>query len=180
MFEALRVHAGRRTYGHEVGCARARIAEGSFADGGAELVEERVAYIEAIENALSAQIAVRQYGGRSELIDDFGPTIPDQLQCRAPANALELTTSLRSGALDGVEQPVRAVDPLFVVVYLHAQPTASEWVIGVAAHHDRPSIFDRHQHRTGVRTVVRAGRTYHFQLHGSGRHSLLPVGLQTP
>jgi hypothetical protein len=59
MLETLRIHAGRGTYGHEIGGARTRIAEGPFTYGGAELVEERVAYIKTVEDALGAQVAVR-------------------------------------------------------------------------------------------------------------------------
>src|SRR6202011_121341 len=55
-----------------------------------------------------------------------------------------------------------------------------EWVIGVAPHRYRPSIFDRHQHRTGVWAVMRTCRANHFPSLRSARHSPLPACLCHP
>src|SRR5260370_38117918 len=48
-------------------------------------------------------------------------------------------------------------------------------MLWVASNINRPSIFDGHQHGTGIRTVMRAGRTNHFPSLGSACHSLLPA-----
>src|SRR5258707_1125741 len=40
-------------------------------------------------------------------------------------------------------------------------------MLWVASNINRPSIFDGHQHGTGIRTVMRAGRTNHFPSLGS-------------
>ncbi len=156
ILEALRVHARRGTDGHEIGGARAGVAEGPLADGRAELVEERITDIQAVENAFGAEIAVRQDGGGAELIDDPRPAAPDFVQCRIPGDALEFSASFRPRSLQRIEHPVGTVDPVLVVVDLQAQPAARERVVGIAAHGDRPPILDGHQHCACVGAIVGA------------------------
>ena len=117
---AFRIHAGRGTDGHEVGRARARIAKGPLANSGAKLVEKGIADVEAVEDAFGAEIAVGQDGGRSELIDNLGPATPDCVHRLVPTDTFELAAAFRPRALKRMEQSLRAVDPLLIVVDLHA------------------------------------------------------------
>lgn len=77
MLEAFRIYPGRRPDGHDVARARTGIAEGPFGDGGAELVEESVPHVQAVEYALRTEVAVRQDGGRAILVHNATPTILD-------------------------------------------------------------------------------------------------------
>ena len=61
---------------------------------GAELVKEGVADIEAVEDALGAQIAVGQDAGRPILAMIAGPAVADHFDGFVPADALELSASL--------------------------------------------------------------------------------------
>src|SRR6516162_4123385 len=174
MLEALWVHAGRGTYCHEIGRAGARVAEGPLTDSGAQPVEEGVAHIQPVKDALGAQIAIWQDRGGPILADDLGPAVADRFDSFVPADAVELAGPLRSGALEGMEHSIRAVDPLFVIIDFDAQPSAGEGVLRISMYGDRPSIFYRNQHRAGVGAIVRACCANHCPLLGSACHLLLP------
>src|SRR6478609_1992683 len=107
------------------------------------------------------------------LADDSGPAIADNSDGFVPTDALELSASFRSGALERVEHSIWAVNPLFVVVDLYAQPSARERVVGVAPYRDRASIFHRYQHRAGVRAIVWACCANHHRV------SSTPTGVTT-
>src|SRR5215831_12427060 len=102
MLEALWIHAGRGTYRHEIGRARARITKGPLADGGAKPVKEGVAHIQPVKDALGAQIAIWQDRGWSVLADDPSPVLADRLEGFVPADTLELSGPFRSGAFERV------------------------------------------------------------------------------
>src|ERR1700747_3140264 len=109
------------------------------------------------------------------LADECGPAIADNSDAFVPTDALELAAPFRSGALERVEHSIWAVNPLFVVVDLHAQPPARERVVGVATYSDRASIFHRHQHRAGVWAIMWACCANHRLPLRSVRHFLLPA-----
>jgi hypothetical protein len=61
-----------------------------------------------------------------------------------PTDAFELAAPFRPRALKRKKQSFRAVDPLFIVVDLYAQPSSREGMLWVASNINRPSIFDGH------------------------------------
>ena len=103
------------------------------ADRRAELVEERVADVEPVEDALGAEVADRH--------DRFGPCsamvarnrVGDLVERRVPGDPFEAAAALRPAAAHRVEQPVGVVDLVDVVVDLDAQPAPGEGVVGVQA-----------------------------------------------
>src|SRR6516165_5510596 len=177
MLEALRIHARRGAYRHEIGCAGARIAEGPLANGGAKPVKEGVADIQSVKDALGAQIAIWQDRGWPILADDPGPALVDCFEGFVPADAPELSGPFRSGALERIEHSIRAVDPRFIVVDFDAQPSAGEGVLRISTYRDRTSIFHHHQHRASIRAIMWACCAYQGPLLRSACHLLLPVVL---
>src|SRR5271165_2230884 len=68
--QALRIHPRGRADSHGVGRAGAGVAVGSLGDRGAELVEERVSYVQAVQDAFGPQVADRH--------DRLGPVLGDR------------------------------------------------------------------------------------------------------
>jgi hypothetical protein len=87
MHEAFRINRSCWAARHEEGGDRAGIAERPFGYRCAEPVKEGVADIEAVENALGAEIAVGQYRGRAGLVDDRRPSRLDLAQRFIPTGA---------------------------------------------------------------------------------------------
>ena len=160
MDEALRVDRRGRAAGHEEGGDGGGIAEGPLGHGRAELVEEGVAGVQPVQDALGAEIAVGQDGGGPVALDDFGPAARNLLEGLVPADRLKLSGALRAGPAQRGEHPVLAVDPVLVVVDLDAQAALCERMVRVAAHVDDFAVADRGQHRAGVGAIVRTGAEY--------------------
>ena len=150
------IGARRRADGHHVGRARTGIAEGALADRRAEFVKKRIANIEAIQNALGAEIAIRKNRRRPRFRDDCFPTIADFFDRLIPRDALELPAALRPFALERMHHAIGAVHALFVVIDFHAQSTVRVRMIRIAAHFQNLVVVHRHDHRTSVGTIVRA------------------------
>ncbi|CAB4921447.1 unannotated protein [freshwater metagenome] len=194
--QALRVDPGGVADGHRVGGAGPGVAVGPLGDRGTQLREERVAHVEAVEDALGAQVADRHDRLGAELLDG-GPQPGGDLADRGvPADPLELPAALGAGAAHREQHPAGVVHPVQVVVDLHAQAAGGVRVVGVAGHLDGDAVGDGHEHRAGVRAVVRAGaaddggllrrggagfrrRERHGGLRGSGR-GVLPTLARVP
>ena len=98
MDEALRVDRRGRAAGHEEGGDGGGIAEGSLGHGCAELVEEGIAGVQPVQDALGAEIAVGQDGGGPVARDDLLPAARNLLQGLVPAYRLKLSGALGAGA----------------------------------------------------------------------------------
>ena len=154
--QALRIHARGRADRHGVGRAGAGVAVGPFGDRGAELVEERVSHVQAVQDALGTQVADR-HDCFWAVLGDRGPEpAGDLIQRLVPGDPGELAAAFRPGAPHRVQHPVGAVGLVDVVVHLHAQPAAGERMLGVAPHLHRAPVADRDQHRAGIRAIMRA------------------------
>ena len=70
---------------------------------------------------LGAQIAVGKDRLGSALGDDGLPTARDLVQSLVPSDARELAASLRTDALHRVEHALVAINPVLVIVDLHAE-----------------------------------------------------------
>ena len=163
--EAFRIDRRGRPAGHEEGGDGGGIAEGALGDGCAQLVEEGVADIQPVQDALGAEIAVGQDGGRPVAIDDLLPAARDFVQGLVPAERLEFPLALGAGPAQRGQHPVVAVDPVLVVVDLDAQAALGERVVRVAPHVDDLAVADGRQHRTGIGTIVRTGAEYGLFAH---------------
>jgi hypothetical protein len=157
VFETFRVHARGRADRHEIRRARGGIAECPLADRGAEPVEEGVPGIQAVQDSLGAEVAVRQDRGRPRFLDDGRPSLLYRGQRLVPGDPFEPAAALGPRPPHRIQQPIGAVDTLFVVVDLHAQAAAGEGMIRIAAHGQRPPVADRYQHGAGIRAIMRAG-----------------------
>jgi hypothetical protein len=155
MDEAFRVGARRGADRHEVGRRGAGVAERPLADRGAELVEEGVAHVETVQDALGAEVAVREDRLRPVLGDDLAEATGDLVERLVPGDPLEPAAALGAGSPERVQDAVRVVDAGDVVVHLHAEPAPGERVLGVATDLDGPSVLDGDEHRARVRAVVR-------------------------
>ncbi len=71
--------------------------------------------------------------------------------------ALELPRALRSGPAQRIEDAIRTVDAIEVVIDLRAEPAAGERVIRVAHELRGHAVLDADLPGAGVRTIVRAG-----------------------
>jgi hypothetical protein len=154
--EAFRIDARGGPDRHRVGGAGAGVAVGALGDGRPELVEVRVADVEPVEYALGAQVAHRHDRLGSVLGDRRAKTAVDLVERLVPGDPLEAAAALRAGPAHRVQHPAGVVDLVLVVVDLDAQPAAGERVIGVAPHLHGLPVGHGHEHRAGVRAVVRA------------------------
>jgi hypothetical protein len=172
--QAFRVHSRGRADRHGVGGAGAGVAVGPLGDGGAELVEERVSHVQAVQDALGPQVADRHDCLRAVLGDRRPEPAGDLIQRLVPGDPGELAAALRAGAPHRVQHPVRAVGLVDVVVHLHAQPAAGERMPGVTPHFHRAPAAHRDQHRAGVRAIMRARAAHGHRrllIHG-GSHKI--------
>ena len=163
--ETLRIDRRGRPAGHEKCGDRAGIAECAFRDRGAELVEERVADMEAIENALGPEIAVGKNGARAVFIDDRVPAARNLVESLVPGDPLEFARALGTDAAHRIQHSILAVDPVLVVVDLDAETALGERMIGIAAHLDHLAVTDRGEHGAGIGAIVRTGAEYRGLCH---------------
>ena len=164
--EALGIDPGRGADRHHIGGARAGVAEGAFGDGSAELVEERVADVQAVNDALRAEIAVGQDRLRAVFGDDRLPARGNGIDRLVPGNPLKLPGALGAHPFKRIEHTLVAVDALLIVVDLDAQAPAGERMIRVAAHRNRLAILDGCQNRAGVRAIMWTCTNYRASGHG--------------
>jgi hypothetical protein len=92
------------------------------------------------------------------------------IQGLIPGNAFELLAAFRTGTAHGIQNPIRVIVPLFVILQLHAQAATGGGMILIAVHADEFFAFDLEDHGTGIRTIVRTaaeeGFSFGFQLCG--------------
>ena len=120
-------------------------------------VEERVADVEPVEDALGAEVADRHDRSRGRARRCSARNrVGDLVERLVPGDLLEPAAALGPGAAQRVQHAVGAVDLVLVVVDLHAQPAAGERVLGVARDLGRPAVLDGDEHGAGVGAVVRA------------------------
>ena len=153
--ETLRVHRSGRAAGHKECGDGGGIAEGALGHRGAELVEEGVPRVQPVQDAFRTEVAVWHDGGGAVTVDDLGPAAGNFLQRLVPGDRLELPGALGAGAAQRRQHPVVAVDPIFVIVDLDAEPAPRERVIRVAPYGNRLAVTNGGQHRAGVRTIMR-------------------------
>src|SRR5208282_3611370 len=134
--QTLGVGARSRADRHHIAGDSAGSAEGALANRRAEPVEERVADVEAVEQAFGAEVAVGEDRLRAVLGDDCFEAARDLVQRRIPSDPLELAAPLGADAPQRMQYTVGAVDALDVVVDLDAERAAGERMPGVAAHSD--------------------------------------------
>ena len=163
--EALRIDRRGRAAGHEESGDGGRIAKGPLGDRCAEPVEEGVADVQPVQDALGAEIAVGQDGGRTFARDDPLPAARYFVERLIPADRRELAIALGAGAAQRRKHPVLAVDPVLVIVDLDAQAALRERMVRVAAHIGDLAVDDRRQHRAGVGTIVRTGAEHRLFVH---------------
>src|SRR6202040_3663919 len=116
--ETLRVGARRWADGHEVAGGGPGGAKGALAYRRAEPVEERIADVEAVEQALRAEVAVGQNRLRAVLGDDCSEAARDLVERRLPTYPFELATPLGSDAPQRMQNAVGAVDAFDIVIDL--------------------------------------------------------------
>ena len=68
-----------------------------------------------------------------------------------------------SDSLQGLKQPVRAVDPIEIAGHLLAEEPRVKRMIGIAPQLDRHAILNRHPHAARVGTIERADVLDHGQ-----------------
>ena len=118
--EALRVGAWRGTDRHYVAGGGPGGAKGALAYRRAEPVEERIADVEAVEQALGAEIAVGQNRLHAVLGDDCSEAARDLVERRIPTYPFELAAPLGSAAPQRMQNAVRTVDAFDIVIDLDA------------------------------------------------------------
>src|SRR5438477_7559665 len=154
MYQDFGIDPGRVTDRHQIGRTRGGITERALKHGGAELVEEGIAHIQPVDDALRAEIAVGQDRLGAVLGDDRLPARRDGLQRLVPRHPLELRGAFRADALQWIKYPLVAVDTFLVVVDLDAKAPARERMIGIAAHRNGLAVLDGRENRAGVRAIM--------------------------
>jgi hypothetical protein len=157
MDKAFGVEAGGHPKNHVIGGIGARRTKRTFRNCRAETVKEGIAATKPIEKALVAHVAARHDGLRTMPGDDLPEAVTDLGERGVPRDRFELTPPLRALPAQRMQDSVRAIDPLFVVLDLYAKTAAREGVVWVAADAYRASIPYSRNHSTGIRTIVRAG-----------------------
>ncbi len=152
---ALGVEPCRRPDRQQPGGARALAAEGALAHRGAHAIEEGIAAVQSVHQTLMAEIAVGDDCLRPVLGDDGFPARGDFAQRLVPGDAFELLGALGADAAERIEQAVRVVVTLLIVLELHAQAAARHWMIGVAPDPLQHTALNLKQHRAGVGAVMR-------------------------
>src|SRR5262249_22022295 len=89
-------------------------------------------------------------------IDDGAPARRDLADRLVPADSLEPSLALWPDAAERMEQPVRELGVLEVVVHLHAQRTARVRVLAVAQELHGSPVLDGDDPAAGVGAVERA------------------------
>ncbi len=140
----------------------------------AQPVEETCGHRFALHQTHRPRIAVRNDALRVDRGDRFQACC-DRVERLVPGDALECAVTLGPDALQRVKHAVRVVGALEVAADLRAQRTAGGRMRRIAGDLDRdalfPTLLDGHQHRAGVRAVVRAGGLDRRGLHAGGQPS---------
>jgi len=150
-----------------IGGIDARRAKRAFHNRRAEPVEEAVAASKAVEEAFVAQIAAGHDGLRAISSDRGAEAVTDLGERSVPGDWLEFATPLRARAAEGMEDPVRAVNPILVVLDLDAKTAASERVVWISTDTYYSSVSYRRQHCTGIGTIVGAGAQKTMLIHNN-------------
>src|SRR4029453_16067965 len=120
-----------------------------------QLVEERVAHVQAIQNALGPQVAIGENRRRPVGVDNRPPLPLDLVTGLLPGKTCKLSAALGARPLQRVQRPLGAVHTVRIVIDLDTQSAARERVLRVAAYVNGAPVLDGDQHGAGVRTIVR-------------------------
>ena len=145
--------AVRGGYPSEAGAA----ADGANEPCSAEPVEEALAHGIALDQPLGAEVGVGEYRRCAVTCHDFLQARGDWVERGVPAHALEPAGPFGPDAAQRMEQALRAVHALDVVIDLGAQPAAGERMVRVALQGDGATVLDADPPGAGVGTVVRTG-----------------------
>src|SRR5262249_41434463 len=126
---------------------------------------EGVAATKPVEKTFVTHVAAG-HDGLCAISSDGGPEAMTDLSERSvPRDWLELATPLRACAAERMEDPVRAVNSILIVLHLDAKTAASERVVRIAADIYYSSVPYRRQHCTGIGTIVWAGAQKTMLIH---------------
>ena len=89
-------------------------------------------------------------------IDDRLQALRDQADRFVPSRAAKFSFTLFADANLRIEQPLFVIGALEVFRDFGAQKSLGERMVAIAGDFDRPPVLDRHQHRAGIGTIVRA------------------------
>ena len=134
----------------------------------AEASEEARAQAVALNQPLSAEIAVRQDSAGAVPIDDPAHAPRDVFERLVPAHTLEALGAFRSLASQRMKHAIRAVDALEVVGHLRAQSAPGERMAVVTHQPDSGAVAYRHLPSAGVGAIVWADAA-HFGIRSDGR-----------
>ena len=124
-----------------------------------------------IERAQGAAVGVRQDGLTAEFRNDLLKSSGDVSERFVPGNAFESLRGrdavgrarpLRPHPPHGIQHSIRRVHPIEILRHLGTQKSARHGVRRIALNPRRPTVFNRDQDATGVRTVVRTGSMNNF------------------
>jgi hypothetical protein len=86
--------------------------------------------------------------------DDLIESRCDVSQRFVPTDRLEFALTLWSNPSEWMRQAIMMVGPFQIPVYLRAEETLRDRVIGIALDADRPTIFHRRNDRARVRAIM--------------------------
>ena len=133
--------------------------------GGPESAEEPLAHRRALDEAHRAREVVGEDGLRAVPLDRAAQPGGDEVERLAPGDSLEAALAFGADAPEGVEEPLRGVEPVEVVVDLAAERAPRERVVARAAERNRAPVLDCDVPGAGVRAVERA-RSANHRRHG--------------
>ena len=130
-------------------------AKGAFGDRRPHSVKEGICAIEAVDEALMAQIAVRHDGLGAMLIDDGLPFAGNFIERLIPGNALELGRSLGTDTAHGMEQTIGMIVAFFIIFQLNTQSSSCHRMDWVSFNTNQFLAFNFIYHCTSIRAIVR-------------------------
>ena len=131
-------------------------ADGAVEQARAERAEEAPVHAAVRQQPHVPRVRVRQDRLRPVRRDRAAEAVRHRVERLVPGDPLEPARALRPHAAQRVQQAVRAVHAVQVLVDLRAQEALRERVVRIAADADRAAVLDVDRHHAGVRAVVRA------------------------
>jgi hypothetical protein len=157
----LRIDLRRDSVRHRgAGVARGG-ADRALEVGGSERVHHARGHDVPLDQPLGSHVAVGQDRLAAELLARAQQAVRDQIERLVPGGAPEAAVL----AHKRVKKAVLGVDALQVVGDLAAEEADGDRVLGIAGHVGGPPVLDRHVHRAGVGTIVRAGAAHEASGH---------------
>jgi hypothetical protein len=118
ILQAFRGSPWRWAKSHAVRGAGAGVTEGALTDGGPELVAERIANIQAMQDTLGPQVAIGENCRRPVGVDHRPPSRLERVQGLLPGKTRKVPAAFRARPFQRVEDALGAVDPVRIVVDL--------------------------------------------------------------